>query len=104
MVATDMEPVYREVVKINLHDFIKHTNFQVISPHFFQNELINSNDFNTLNSHTEKCNLFYMTVLPSKGAGAYRVLRLCIGRETEHRGHTHLNNLFAEAEKRRGHR
>ena len=104
MVGADMEPVYREVVKINLHDFIKHTDFQAISPHFYQNELINSKDFNTLSCHTEKCNLFYMTVLPRKGAGAYKVLRYCISQETEHRGHTHLNSLFEEAEKmRRGH-
>lgn len=100
--SASVELLHKQVVREHFQEFIKSTNFKSISSYLFQKELISSKDFETLSNSTDKGNVFYIQILPTKGSGVYTMLRRCIAEETEHRGHVKLNKLFEEAEQRAG--
>ena len=83
--------------------FTKQTHIKCISSLLVQKELITHDECQKLNNETGSSSLtFYTEILPRKGAGAYTLLRCCIQEETEHRGHTSLNDLFVIEERKIG--
>ena len=97
--SASLEQRYKKVVKDHFQEFIKNTRFESISSYLHQADLLSSKDYDNLSSNTDKGNLFYISILPSKGAQAYTMLRHCIAMEKDHRGHIELNKLFEDAER-----
>ena len=91
----EIEDVYKRTVRENFTHFTKQTHIKCISSLLVQKQLISHDECKSLNEIGTSLT-FYTEVLPKKGAGAYTLLRCCIREETEHRGHTCLNELFVE--------
>ena len=97
----EIEDVYKRTVRENFTHFTKQTHIKCISSLLVQKQLISHDECKSLNEIGTSLT-FYTEVLPKKGAGAYTLLRCCIREETEHRGHTCLNELFVEEEMKIG--
>ena len=99
----EIEDIYKCVVQENFKDFAKLTDFPSISPLLVEKHLISHDECSSIDSRpTEKSKHYYTQILPTKGPGAYSLLRRCIQQETEHRGHAYLNDLFVTEERRIG--
>ena len=97
----EIEDVYKRTVRENFTHFTKQTHIKCISSLLVQKQLISHDECKSLNEIGGSLT-FYTEILPKKGAGAYTLLRRCIWEETEHRGHTCLNELFVTEERKIG--
>ena len=92
--------VYKQLVQENFSAFTMQTSISTISSLLIEKKLMSHDESASMDKQTDKsrAHYFYVNILPSKGDGAYTLLRQCIQEETEHRGHECLNNLFRKAE------
>ena len=100
LIIRTMEGVYKQLVQEKLSVFTMQTSISTITSLLIQKRLMSNDESASMGGKTDKSQAvcFYVNILPSKGDGAYTLLRQCIKEETEHRGHECLNDLFVEAE------
>ena len=78
--------------------FVLYTNFDNLGSILRREKLVNGEELERLtDSHKsakERARLFYDQILPTKGSGAYSLLRKCLAEEDEHRGHQDLLRML----------
>ena len=85
------------IVRKNMVEFVHTTNFDTLSTHLYQVELLSHVDMVELEgikSSIGKKNFFYMLLLDTKGVDAYNKLFECLRNETHHCGHRDLVSII----------
>ena len=92
------EKSIEDCIKKNCNDFVKYTNWQMLLPYLFSNELLDEHSSellrNDLTTNHHKGLTFYLEILPSKGKTAYTRFYDCIAKEDQHSGHKTLLELM----------
>ena len=101
-----LEQYYKGVIKENLHEFYKSSNFEVLEPHLITHDLLTEDEStklvgmeSRLIGKTNKGQYFYSTVLPSKGKFAYCTFVTCLCealQKNPHPGHSDLFGLLTK--------
>ena len=101
-----LEQYYKGVIKENLHEFYKSSNFEVLEPHLITHDLLTEDEStklvgmeSRLIGKTNKGQYFYSMVLPSKGKFAYCTFVTCLCealQKNPHPGHSDLFDLLTK--------
>ena len=78
-------------------EFVCTTDFDTLSTHLYQENLLSHTDmveFESIKSTRGKKNFLYMLLLDTKGANAYQTLYDCLRKAEEHCGHKDLVRII----------